>query len=184
MSYSLCNQNDDNNIDFIYKKEDENFRTIAARSEDTISFYIPRIDKDYDEKDIINIFNTFDIGQVMRVDFAPLAPIAPGVRESAESIRNPFQKAFVHMAWLYNSDIANTITRTVIDADTSFRVYPWIKNKHEFWILLNNKMAIPATKLNVHQMAENHRILEQTVMTQAKQIAELFHLLKKVEPKH
>jgi len=34
-------------------------------------------------------------------------------------------------------------------------------------------MAVPATKLNVHQIVENHRILEKTVMDQAKEIAEL-----------
>jgi hypothetical protein len=48
---------------------------------------------------------------------------------------------------------------------------------------MNNKMAVPATNLNVHQIVENHRILEQTVMAQAKQIAELIQLLKKLEPK-
>jgi hypothetical protein len=169
---TTCYHHDDDDIPLVYKK-DEIFRNITARGEPTISFYIPRIDKGYDEQDVINTFNALDIGQVMRVDFAPLAPIPPGVRESAESIRNPFQKAFVHMAWLYKSETAKTITSEVLDADNSFRVYPWVKNNHEYWILLNNKMAVPATKLNVHQMAENHRILEQTVMTQAKQIAEL-----------
>ena len=168
---TTCYHHDDDDIPLVYKK-DEIFRTIAARGEPTISFYIPRIDKGYDEQDVINTFNALDIGQVMRVDFAPLAPIAPGVRESAESIRNPYQKAFVHMAWLYKSETAKTITSEVLDADNSFRLYPWVKNEHEYWILLNNKMAVPATTLNVHQIAENHRILEQTVMNQAKQIAE------------
>ncbi len=177
---TTCYHYDDDDIPLVYKKG-EIFRTIATSGEPLISFYIPRIDKDYDEQDVINTFNALDIGQVMRVDFAPLVPIAPGQRESDESIRNPYQKAFVHMAWLYKSETSRRIYDIVVDADNSFRVYPCLKNNHEYWILLNNKMAVPATRLNVHQIAENHRILEQTVMAQAKQIAELFHLLKKVE---
>jgi hypothetical protein len=155
------------------------------------SFYIPRITKNYSEDDIVRAFHGLSIGKVMRVDFAPLIPVAPGVRESMESLCNHYQKAFVHLEWLYDTDIAKTIGSTVLDADNSYRIYPWLTNNHEYWILLNNKTAIPATRLNIHQMAENHRILEQTVMDQAKQIAEqakqiaeLIHLLKKVEPKH
>ena len=136
------------------------------------SFYIPRITKNYSEDDIVRAFHGLSIGKVMRVDFAPLLPVAPGVRESMESLCNPFQKAFVHLEWLYDTDIAKTIGSTVLDADNSYRIYPWLTNNHEYWILLNNKTAIPATRLNVHQMAENHRILEQTVMAQEKQIAE------------
>jgi len=135
-----------------------------------ISFYVPRVSKDYSEQDVIDAFHDIGIGLAKRVDFAPLVPIAPGQRESAESIYTPFQKAFVHVEYLYNTDTGQTINDTVICADNSCRVYP---SPSEYWILLNNKMAVPATKLNVHQIAENHRILEQTVMAQAKQISEL-----------
>jgi hypothetical protein len=38
---------------------------------------------------------------------------------------------------------------------------------------MNNKMAVPATNLNVHQIAENHRFLENTVMAQSVQIEKL-----------
>jgi hypothetical protein len=31
-------------------------------------------------------------------------------------------------------------------------------------------MAVPFTNLNIHQIAENHRILEETVATQAEQL--------------
>jgi len=149
-----------------------------------ISFYIPRVSKDYEEQDVINAFDDMGIGLATRVDFAPLAPIAPGQRESAESIYTPFQKAFVHVEYLYYTDIGQKINDAVLCADNSCRVHP--SDGNEYWILLNNKMAVPATKLNVHQIVENHRILEQTVMEQAKQIAEqykhiaeLIHLLKK-----
>ena len=122
-----------------------------------ISLYVPRVSKDYNEQDVIDAFHRLGVGQVTRVDFAPLAPIAPGQRESAESLRCPFQKAFVHLEYLYDTDIGWTINDTVVSADNSCRVYP---SDNEYWILMNNKMAVPATKLNVHQIVENHRILE------------------------
>lgn len=153
-----------------YDKKDayHNYKTLSGPS--PVSLYIPRISKRYEEQDVIDAFNDIDIGVVTRVDFAPLVPVAPGQRESAESLRCPYQKAFVHMECLHDTDIGWTINDTVVGADNSCRVYP---NAKEYWILMNNKMAVPATNLNVHQIAENHRFLENTVMAQAVQIEKL-----------
>jgi hypothetical protein len=171
---TTCYHSDKDDVPLVYTRD--GFLPCTS----PISFYVPRISKDYGELDVIDAFDNMGIGLVTRVDFAPLAPITPGQRESAESIRNPFQKAFVHVDYLYDTDIGHTINDAVVCADNSCRVYP---SDNEYWILMNNKMAVPATNLNVHQIAENHRILEQTVMAQAKQIAELIQLLKKLEPK-
>lgn len=170
---TTCYHSDKDDVPLVYTR-------CFAPCASPISFYVPRVSKDYGELDVIDAFDNMGIGLVTRVDFAPLVPIAPGQRESAESIRNPFQKAFVHVDYLYDTDIGYTINDAVVCADNSCRVYPSDK---EYWILMNNKMAVPATNLNVHQIVENHRILEQTVMAQAKQIAELIQLLKKLEPK-
>ena len=167
---TTCYHYDKDDVPLVYTRD--GFLPCAS----PISFYVPRIAKDYSEEDVIAAFDNIGIGLATRVDFAPLAPVAPGQRESAESLRCPFQKAFVHLEYLYDTDIGHTINDTVVCADNSCRVYP---SDNEYWILMNNKMAVPATKLNVHQIVENHRILEQTVMAQAKQIAELIHLLKK-----
>ena len=145
-----------------------NYKTLSGPS--PVSLYIPRISKRYEEQDVIDAFNDIDIGVVTRVDFAPLVPVAPGQRESAESLSCPYQKAFVHMEYLHDTEIGWTIYDSVVGADNSCRVYP---NPKEYWILMNNKMAVPAVNLNVHQIAENHRILEQTVMAQAVQIEKL-----------
>ena len=145
-----------------------NYKTLSGPS--PVSLYIPRISKRYEEQDVIDAFNDIDIGVVTRVDFAPLVPVAPGQRESAESLSCPYQKAFVHMEYLHDTEIGWTIYDSVVGADNSCRVYP---NPKEYWILMNNKMAVPAVSLNVHQIAENHRILEQTVMEQAAQIEKL-----------
>ena len=168
---TTCYHYDKDDVPLVYTMDD-----FKITSTSPISFYVPRVSKDYEEQDVIAAFDNIGIGLATRVDFAPLAPVAPGQRESAESLRCPFQKAFVHLEYLYDTDIGHTINDTVVRADNSCRVYP---SDNEYWILMNNKTAVPATKLNVHQIVENHRILEQTVMAQAKQIAELIHLLKK-----
>lgn len=153
-----------------YDKKDayHNYKTLSGPS--PVSFYVPRISKRYEEQYVIDAFNGIGIGVANRVDFAPLVPVAPGQRESAESLGCPYQKAFVHMEYLHDTDIGWTIYDSVVGADNSCRVYP---NPKEYWILMNNKMAVPAVNLNVHQIAENHRILEQTVMAQAAQIEKL-----------
>jgi hypothetical protein len=160
---TTCYHYDKDDVPLVYTR-------CGFASTSPVSLYIPRISKGYSEQDVIDAFNDIGIGQVTRVDFAPLVPIAPGQRESAESLRTPFHKAFVHMEYLHDTDIGWTINDTVVGADNSCRVYP---NPKEYWILMNNKMAVPATNLNVHQIAENHRFLENTVMAQSVQIEKL-----------
>jgi hypothetical protein len=135
---------------------------------ETISFYIPRISKMYTAEDIGNIFAINLVGSVSRVDFAPITPVAQGKRESAESVACNFQKAFVHMNCVFATENGNNIYNTVVINDSSFRFFPTADS--EYWIILNNKMAVPFTNLNIHQIAENHRILEETVATQAEQL--------------
>ena len=135
---------------------------------ETISFYIPRISKQYNAVDIGDILGINLVGSISRVDFAPITPLSQGKRESSESVACNFQKAFVHMNCLYATELGSSIYNTVVVNDTSFRFFP--KADPEYWIILNNKMAVPFTNLNIHQIAENHRILEETVMNQAEQL--------------
>ncbi len=135
---------------------------------ETISFYIPRISKQYSAEVIGNIFAINLVGSISRVDFAPITPVAQGKRETAESAACNFQKAFIHMNCVFATEIGNNIYNTVVMNDNSFRFFPTAEP--EYWIILNNKMAVPFTNLNIHQLAENHRILEETVVTQAEQL--------------
>jgi hypothetical protein len=136
---------------------------------ESISFYIPRISKQYSAEDIRNIFSLNLVGSISRIDFAPITPVAQGKRESAESAANNFQKAFIHMNCLFGTENGTSIYNTVVMNDNSFRFFP-TTTPPEYWIILNNKMAVPFTNLNIHQIAENHRILEETVMNQAEQL--------------
>ena len=145
---------------------------------DNISFYIPRIHKNFDESQVRLIFENRKVGKVRRIDFVPLTPVAPGQRESEYSVACCYQKAFVHFDHLFDSEHAHDIFRTVVRDDESYRIFAsTAADEYEYWILLNNKMAVPDTTLNDHQIAENHRILAQTVMEQAVQIEKLNELV-------
>jgi len=139
---------------------------------DNISFYIPKIHKNLDEALVRQVFESRGIGRVRRVDFVPLTPVEPGERESEYSIACCYQKAFVHFDHLFDSEHAHEIFRKVVRDDESFRLFANPRD-NQYWILLNNKMVVPDTTLNDHQMAENHRILTQTVMAQAAKIEKL-----------
>jgi hypothetical protein len=148
----------------------EQFGVMSAPGADTVSFYIPRIHKNFDESQVSRAFESRGIGKVRRVDFVPLNPVEPGERETEFSIASCYQKAFVHFDHLFDSPIATEIFQTVVQKDGSFRLF---HEENKYWILLNNKMVVPDTALNSHQMAENHRVLTQTVMQQAGQIEKL-----------
>jgi hypothetical protein len=65
------------------------------------------------------------------------------------------------------------------------RVYPNLIKKNEYWILLNNKIPVSETKLNIHQVVENARILQSVVEKQAEEIKvmreQLLELTKSIE---
>lgn len=120
------------------------------------SIYIPLINVDFGEEKIQKIFEELQIGVVNRVDFVAIEG-------------NPrMKKAFVHLSKYYDTQLSLEI-KLKFDEDLAFRLYPDMDSR-VYWILLKNKCPIPETTLNVHQLAENHRILEELVV---KQIVEL-----------
>lgn len=125
------------------------------------SIYIPRISASYDEDYIKSAFKNLDIGLVTRVDFA-----------SSNNGNDLFRKAFIHVNKYFDSMIANDIRSAHLDGQ-SYNLYPDFVNKNVYWILLKNHKPVPETTLNIHQVVENHRILEETVMYQEEKINRL-----------
>lgn len=126
------------------------------------SLYIPRIKKQYSSADILRIFNDSFIGNVKRVDFVECA-----TEDSS------FQSAFVHLYNYFDTEIGIDISSFV----NQNRAYRFYMGNNEYWLLLQNKNPVPETKMNIHQVVENARLLEQRVaeqeeiiMTQSKQI--------------
>jgi hypothetical protein len=109
------------------------------------SVYIPHIPVVYNNNMIADIFHSLSIGRVERVDF--LAP-----HEHNQRIR----RAFVHfhpyntilVASLIQKHAAHEALRIVVDVEG------------HYWDLCENKHPVPESDLNIHQLAENLRILQ------------------------
>lgn len=115
------------------------------------SLYIPRIKKQYSVNDISRIFNDSFIGNVKRVDFVECA-----------TDDSSFQSAFVHLYDYFDTEIGRDISSFV----TQNRAYRFYVGNSEYWLLLQNKNPVPETKMNIHQVVENARLLEQRVTEQ------------------
>jgi hypothetical protein len=129
-----------------------------------ISFYIPRVSVSYTAENIKYIFRASRIGEVKRVDFVSITP-----RENmvSNSTANDYQSAFIHISYMYESDIAKVIMKYITDGSPyKFWVRPGL-----FWLILKNTNPVPETRQNIHQLAENARLLEERVVKQEQQIA-------------
>ena len=126
----------------------------------SISLYIPRMSTSFNEERVRAVFERLMLGRVTRVDFAS---INAGEHMSSG---DRFQKAFVHLSQFYDTDAANHLRSSLNTTQDSVRVYPDLFNQQVYWIVLLNKNPVAETKLNIHQVVENHRILEQVVFQQ------------------
>jgi len=115
----------------------------------SISIYIPRVSVDCDEAFFRQFFHMISFGDVDRVDFVAL--------DYDYTSNGRFRKAFVHFQFVYNTQIADDIVTTLSKGEP-YRLYP---RAGEHWILLKNKVPVLATTMNIHQLAENHRLLEE-----------------------
>ena len=123
------------------------------------SIYIPRISSDNTEATVKAAFLQ-QIGEVDRVDFANLVS-TPGVTQTT----NRFMKAFVHLNTVYDPNLIETL-----DGGGQYRMHPEANSTNPrrrdiYWILVKNHKPIPETKLNIHQIAENHTLLEKLVLS-------------------
>lgn len=133
------------------------------------SFYIPRISKNYTEEDIKFVFNINCIGEVKRVDFAEIT--------SENHRNNSYNSAFVHMNNVLNTPIGNMIINETHDMNTSYKLYTH-PTRPEYWVLLKNHKPIKDTDLNIHQLAENTRLLEEKVTSQDNILTEQQNIIK------
>jgi hypothetical protein len=127
------------------------------------SIYIPRIFVSFTEEMIAYHFHTIQFGRVKRVDFAPI------VDEKSGEERKDIQKCFVHLSDVYRSQMSMSILDEVENENGSFKL---AINEKYFWWLLKNKNPVEETKMNIHQIAENTRLLSERLEKQEKMIAE------------
>jgi hypothetical protein len=56
-------------------------------------------------------------------------------------------------------------------------------NDNEYWICLLNRNPVPRTYMNIHQVVENGRYLENLIQEQSKMISEQAYKIKELEKK-
>jgi hypothetical protein len=126
---------------------------------------------------IKNIMSSYRIGTVERVDFTPINK-KPGFGENVDEI---VMSAFVHFSdpllgydncynymsdsYLGNNDFWDDITCN--------QPYKLQISRNEYWICLKNKNPVQYTMMNIHQVVENSRHLENLVEEQKNKIQEL-----------
>jgi len=125
------------------------------------SVYIPTIHSNYTQEEISERFSYHNIGEVVRVDFAPF---------QNESINNQFHHAFVHFKLFGRSQqVFDTI-----EAEGSYRFYiDRENNRNTYWILLKNNAPVPKTDQNIHQLAHNAKLMEEKLAQMDEREAEI-----------
>lgn len=124
------------------------------------SYYIPRMSTDYDEERVKNVFRSvLFIGEIRRVDFVPIEGTTR------------FRKAFIHFDHVFDNGIARAMVDGVETG--SARIQPSPIDKSFYWIILKNKNPIPETRLNIHQLAESIRFLQNAMEQQAEEMVVL-----------
>lgn len=139
------------------------------------SIYIPRMSIDYNENSIRNIMEYYRIGTVEYVDFTPINK-KPGFGENVDQV---VKSAFVHF---YNRrDARDERNNDFWNAIAEGEPYKLQVSPREYWICLKNKNPIQRTFMNIHQIVENGRYLENLVYHQQKKIEELEKFVKDPE---
>jgi len=137
------------------------------------SFYIPRVEQFITEEYIVATFQHAHIGYVSRVDFTQIGT-KPGFREPAPDAR--FKTAYVHFQSFIDSDLSLQI-RSQLEEEGKEEGkkegkdgYKFYINNRSYWILLKNRRPVQQTLMNINQVVDNARVLEDKMAEQATQM--------------
>ena len=129
-------------------------------SDNITSIYIHRVSVDVTAWDIMNEFDKLEIGCARRVDFAPVDN-KPGFGEEINVVAKSATVYFHHYYLTCKTlDIMNKLNQGDIH-----HIYPKCV-RNEYWIIERSTMVIPDTMMNVEQIVEKSRLLEQKVVEQ------------------
>lgn len=120
--------------------------------------------------------NQYKFGVVNRVDFTTINK-KPGF---SENMTNNFKSAFVHFDCIWNKSYLYSKDGKkfwdAIENETPYKVNleknEFERGKNEYWICLKNKNPVKSTLMNIHQVVENSRYLENLVAEQSNEIEE------------
>lgn len=147
------------------------------------SIYIPRMAEYHNKLNIMSILARFSIGHVNDVDFTPINQ-KPGFEEN---IGGNFKSAFIHFIDSFGCLNGFAREENAADIHGNFEFWRTIAsgqpyriqvNPDEYWICLINKNPVQRTMMNIHQVVENGRHLENIIYEQNKKIRELEEKLR------
>ena len=131
------------------------------------SIYIPRISVNESEYSVQETLKHAGIGLVVRVDFTSINK-KKGFHESIEQ-QQLYKSAFVHlMPNEANEYVVNLINSS--DESTHIKIFPYPGLKN-YWLLFKNKKPVGFTMMNIHQVVDNAKYLEDKVNAQEEKIS-------------
>lgn len=147
------------------------------------SIYIPRMRSGWTQEQIQNLMLGFGIGLVTAVDFTPIGK-KHGFKETPVT---EFKAAFVHFDENYELECQTEKQKETyikfwneINMNKSYTIdlqnyylNQYATKPREHWICLKNRNPIKRTVMNIHQVVENGRYLENLVTSQAEEINSL-----------
>ena len=141
-----------------------------------LSIYIPRMSTAHCEHSIRQIMSTYSIGTVDYIDFTQINK-KPGFGENVDQV---VMSAFVHFSQPVSYDKLNYKFWGTITQDQPYKLQV---TPTEYWICLRNKNPVQRTYMNIHQVVENGRYLENLIEEQSKVIKSLREIVDKQEKK-
>jgi len=133
------------------------------------SIYVPRVLNEHTVQSVSNIMDHFRIGIVQHVDFTPINK-KPGFYESFD---DKFKSAFIHFVDVPGYQMNMDFWFALRESDDKDRQQqqqqqPQARiqiSSFEYWICLKNHSPIQRTMMNIHQVVENGRYLEDRIKT-------------------
>ena len=139
-----------------------------------LSFYIPRVNGKFSKTEIKNIFaDRFVACNIERIDFV-------SILNPDKTVNPAYRSVFIHILFLRSCPTSVALYNATYVAEAAYKIYLNDKND-QYWLLLRNKYPVPETELNISQVVENARLLEERVATQEEIIEYQATKLEKIE---
>lgn len=145
-----------------------------ADNNKVMTMYIPRMRLSVTENCVKEVMSVYGIGAVNWVDFIPVNK-KKGFHEIYEG---HFKSAFVHFdkySTMSSENVLSTFWQKL--AENVPQKIPL--SGDEYWICLKAINPIQRTSMNIHQIAENGRYLEDLIAEQNKELKQLRELVQK-----
>lgn len=148
---------------------------MSSSSNFEISLYIPTLKISYSEDKVKLLFWKNGLGEVDRIDFVPIMKTFNDLEPKECQY---FKRAFLYLdtRTTWHPDIIKSIKEK-----KPYKVYPNkdetfedIRDTKEYWLILKNNSPVPyaTTTLNIHQLANNLKLLEAQFAEKETQLAE------------